>query len=748
MELINKNPFRIIGLPANCKEKDLQRQRAKFNALINIKREINTEFDFPFLYKIPRDELSINSSFATIENKNQKLLYSLFWFVSFNNSDNLAFEYLSSANLDKAIDIWSKVCNSISNTPRKLSALNNLGTLTLELSFLGKEFDLNLFRQSILLKRELLESDFFSDFAIQIANDESNAVEVSKNFLDVLLSDSAISKINELDLLSMYSDTFPEVRSYLKKRIVTEPLNIINDSVEESENKRYGFPEKAASFGEKLYRKTRKYLEILKEVYDSDSVEYEMYADKVALEIFLCGRDYFNHYFESEKVNPAWRIIRLFQRAKSISVSNSLLARINENIAAVREYQEEREEKEKFNDVESEFEQLQNYLEQFKNKRATFQNASALALNCRPLLDRIKEKLGKTDELYLKFSSLIVRNSQGMMAQVINQANKNFYDSLERKYVLGGEMNAVISALDDANRLKNILHRFDMDSETREFFNQNNRTLDTLYLQFLPREPVKPSPPPDKQPPSRAKINQRNDLFSSASLDDTNRMASILKLIIAHPFISLIVLAVGGLWIGNLIGNTTADFNTNKLTNTSFNSNILKTNTVSNISNTTSGRGTGSGNFNQTVVINSIPSDVKTTRPKNGETIFVSSRSKGYGSLLIENGTRNDAIAKLVDLNTGKTYKQIYIQAGNNFTINGIKSGTFVLKFSLGKNYSAETKRFTIDESFEKFDEILDFTVNRTANGVQWSNYRATLNPVTYGTATTSRIDANDFADK
>lgn len=67
MELISKNPFRIVGLIADITEKDLQRQRAKLNALINVGKEISSEMDFPFLPIFARDESLITASFALVE---------------------------------------------------------------------------------------------------------------------------------------------------------------------------------------------------------------------------------------------------------------------------------------------------------------------------------------------------------------------------------------------------------------------------------------------------------------------------------------------------------------------------------------------------------------------------------------------------------------------------------------------------------------------------------------------------------
>ena len=119
----------------------------------------------------------------------------------------------------------------------------------------------------------------------------------------------------------------------------------------------------------------------------------------------------------------------------------------------------------------------------------------------------------------------------------------------------------------------------------------------------------------------------------------------------------------------------------------------------------------------------------------------------GHGSLRISNGTSSDAIAKLVDTSTNKTCRLVYIQASTVGTISSIGSGNYTLKFSLGSEYAKDSGKFLYSQSFSKFDEILDFSVSRTNDGIRWMDYEVTLNPVVGGTARTSSISAADFED-
>lgn len=148
-----------------------------------------------------------------------------------------------------------------------------------------------------------MEADFFADFALLVINNKFASTEISKRFLDLLLADSDISRINKSELTDIYFDAPEDIYNHLLELIVAEPQFIIKNTIKDIENRRGEFPDKSASFGEELYRKTRKEIAVLREVYEVDSVEYEMYADKVALEVFFCGLDYFVCFRDSEKLN-------------------------------------------------------------------------------------------------------------------------------------------------------------------------------------------------------------------------------------------------------------------------------------------------------------------------------------------------------------------------------------------------------------------------------------------------------------
>ena len=98
MDLIQNNPYRIAGLLSNATTKELQKQKGKIKAFSKVGKKITSELDFDVLNDIDRTEKSIEKAFANIEQNQDKINNSLFWFVNTNSFDNTAIDYLKKEN--------------------------------------------------------------------------------------------------------------------------------------------------------------------------------------------------------------------------------------------------------------------------------------------------------------------------------------------------------------------------------------------------------------------------------------------------------------------------------------------------------------------------------------------------------------------------------------------------------------------------------------------------------------------------
>lgn len=132
----------------------------------------------------------------------------------------------------------------------------------------------------------------------------------------------------------------------------------------------------------------------------------------------------------------------------------------------------------------------------------------------------------------------------------------------------------------------------------------------------------------------------------------------------------------------------------------------------------------------------------------NGTNIIQPRGSKGHGTLKVSNGTSYDAVVRLADSVTKKTRRLVYVQANSEFTIGGIGPGDCILQFTAGIDWDKTQRKFLHDQSYSQFESLLEFRETKTDYGIEWAKFEVTLNPVLYGNARTSSINASDFEDQ
>lgn len=115
----------------------------------------------------------------------------------------------------------------------------------------------------------------------------------------------------------------------------------------------------------------------------------------------------------------------------------------------------------------------------------------------------------------------------------------------------------------------------------------------------------------------------------------------------------------------------------------------------------------------------------------------------GEGTLEISNGTRYDAVAKLVKGNTA--IYSVYIGANRDYTIEGISDGYYELMFAQGSDWNTVTKQFNKNQSYSAFDETFDFITTEDEYYYYPPGFEVTLNPVVGGTAETSSVNPAEF---
>lgn len=333
MELIQNNPYRIAGILSNATAKELQKQKGKIKAFSKVGKEITSELDFDFLREIKRTEQSIEKAFSNIEQNQDKVNNSLFWFVNANPFDNTAIEYLKNGNSEKAQEIWSKVTNGKDISSSNFSAFNNLGTLKL-LSNSKSEI-----KKGIEAKIKLIESDYFENFVHSVA-DQTFTIDnkkQSKLLVDELLTQFK-NQYSSAEALELFSNSSSSTQNYLSNKFTEEPLHNIESSIETTKKNRNKNKADTYSFGLKLFVDSKEDLQLLKSLLGSSNLKYKTIADKIAKEVMECSVTYFNKSQEDNSsrnyLDEAMKLVKL---ADSIAVSQYTKDKAKDHLSSLAE---------------------------------------------------------------------------------------------------------------------------------------------------------------------------------------------------------------------------------------------------------------------------------------------------------------------------------------------------------------------------------------------------------------------------
>ncbi len=333
MKIVTNNPYRIAGILANSSEKDLLKQRAKIKRFTEVGKEIASEYDFPFFSSLQRSNNHIDKAFSDIEQNQDKVTHSLFWFINLNPIDNTAIQYLISGNKEKAFEIWEKLTDGKEVNSKNFSAFNNVGTLYLLEESKDKQ------KQGITAKIKLVESGNFKDFINTVA-DETFTIESEKQ-IEILIDELLMQFKNSYsiaDTIDLFSNCNGTTQKYLSKKFTEEPIHKIETQIEQTKNKRIKDKINASHLGTDLYKNTKDELTQLKSILSATNLQYKMLADNVAKEVLQCSIDYFNESQEQEKSNnyldEAMKLVKLADR---IAVNKITKDRIKDNINTLEE---------------------------------------------------------------------------------------------------------------------------------------------------------------------------------------------------------------------------------------------------------------------------------------------------------------------------------------------------------------------------------------------------------------------------
>ena len=489
MNLILNNPYRILGLLVGAKAAEQARQISKIKTYIDAEQDIPKELlenSFRFLGEVCRTMDTVNDAVSKLNLDSDKMAAALFWFYKGNEiTDEPAFDALNDGDFDTAFETWNKLVSAGLVSQRNASAYNNLSNLYLGGFLDGTDIASNIFRHGILFKLQFIESDFAKNFKA-LATDET--YKTTKKEMQLLFLSQLETEVGNNGVIT--SNEFIEILSDIEfiakedylKGFVLKPIEFIEKKIQETKAKRSANKANAANAGKILLEKTTESFAQLKSILGTTNLKYTSIADKFAMELFACGRDYFMHYRDSE-TDPSKVSMSFFKRAKTIAIGNIASQQIEENIDNLQEWIDEKPERDKRKLIESDLSSLLEILQTFDESSDTVENAKLLINQSKPKLLNIREALGESDDLYLTLSTRVAAMAQHNVIVEVNAAQENISAKLANDR--NGTINKLKATLINAWSVTKSIGTLDMEYDFKiNRYYSNRESLEKLCSQL------------------------------------------------------------------------------------------------------------------------------------------------------------------------------------------------------------------------------------------------------------------------
>lgn len=440
MNILQNNPYRMLGVFANTSVKERVASLNKMKAYLMVGKTISFPSDISqYLHSIDRTTDSVLDANSKLTLPIDQIHYAQFWFVKSTVEDEIAFNYLFSGNMDKAVEIWSKL-DGVSSIQNRIVC----------------ELIKRNFQKALLCAEELYgNSDKIKEFITLILRNNTNIVsskELVFYFLDKILDEMSADY-----MLKCISNS--EWKNYIIDKVSKPLIDKIENAVSVSKHSLGQSASERLKSGKLLQKNTKSKLLYLKSLLSECNSKYQMIADKLATNILDCSIDYFNHTQDYDAPSKAFE---LASYAMSIAVGKLVKDRCKTNLDTIKQQIDNQPPVE----ISSEYTFIKQTIQKYSQLPHIIFNAMLLLQQTKPSLERIRATVGNWNECYIYISTQVVVTAMNFLVEDIN-ATVNCSDT-----------RLIKNTLKNALKLLQVLDTFDMDSSYRlEYYNINKAAI-------------------------------------------------------------------------------------------------------------------------------------------------------------------------------------------------------------------------------------------------------------------------------
>ena len=303
MQIIQNNPFRILGVKANASLSDRNQQANLIAQYLKIGQSAKLDFDItPPLEPLSRTKELIDLQPSRIFSTEDKILHSLFWFVEANGIDKIALKHLTgSKDIDKALSDFEKGCRGFEISPDSYSAILNHSTLQIIAykqhkdldklkSAIAYKFDIVTNTTTLALVKDLVAADGMNTDVQKILK---LAMPKLKELLKELIPSENTDKLL-LDIFKSNTVIYPSLRN----QVIEALLDKVSAKVDTAENEmkiilqwtyRNSMIDAGVTLGKRLIRETKKPLKEIEALLGKSDPVYTEAMNKVFTEVNFHG---------------------------------------------------------------------------------------------------------------------------------------------------------------------------------------------------------------------------------------------------------------------------------------------------------------------------------------------------------------------------------------------------------------------------------------------------------------------------
>lgn len=391
MNIIDNNPFRVLGVFANDTIMVRTANIAKIRAYLRIGKKTTFNSDVENLFgNINRSTDDVESAIAKLTSKTDEVIYSLFWLHYNSTIDNTNLEKLTLDNAPLFVESQSHLS--------EYTGIINAAVVSLEI----EDYELAAQYYS-----EFFESDNYFDLFREKHGLTKKIItnkELIKNYIIVLCDEFDGVDWWPLFQNALHKNAFVK---YIKSVFKIIAIERINKNIDISRINKVDDKEQL-TIAKSLYKKSLPHIQLLLSDNEKEDVsaEAQIALDKLCNELISRCKIYYNiaKYENEQSVLPTMQLaknaLELASNSETINIINSFIKELEEDAKKLPP-----------KEVVQEANIIKQEIQSFCYKNDKIDCSFALINNCVAPLLSIKKKLGRLNPYYLSISTKIADNA-------------------------------------------------------------------------------------------------------------------------------------------------------------------------------------------------------------------------------------------------------------------------------------------------------------------------------------------------